>query len=364
MKKIFVAATRQNDGKTMVSLGLFNAFQKRFKEIAYMKPVGQQYRIIDGKKIDKDAVLFRNVYGLQDEPIDMSPIAVSKGFTESYINSPDRNALVTEIESAFDRLSENKEFVLFEGTGHAGVGSVFEMSNAHVAQLLGSKVILVSLGGIGKAIDELILNKACFDLLGVEILGVIINKVQPEKYDKINTVVRQGLARHGIEVLGVIPFVSALIRPTVAELYEELGAELLSGREHLSRPVGNFVIGDMRPHDAMDYFKGDTLLICPGNREELVMTALCGNLLDTDITYSVSAIIFTAGLRPHEKMMNLIRSSNIPMMQVEEDSFSVATKINKMLFKIHAEESQKIEKIQSLIEDYVDIDRICEKLGN
>ncbi|NBV84081.1 hypothetical protein EBR57_08180, partial [bacterium] len=55
MKKVFVAATRQNDGKTMVSLGLFNAFQKRFKDVAYMKPVGQQYRVVDGKKIDKDA---------------------------------------------------------------------------------------------------------------------------------------------------------------------------------------------------------------------------------------------------------------------------------------------------------------------
>ena len=76
----------------------------------------------------------------------------------------------------------------------------------------------------------------------------------------------------------------------------------------------------------------------------------------------MSAIIFTAGLRPHDKMMNLIRSSDIPMMTVEEDSFSVATKINRMLFKIHAEESQKISKIQSLIEDYVDLDLICSKL--
>ncbi len=362
MKKVFVAATRQNDGKTMVSLGLFNAFQKRFKDIAYMKPVGQQYRIIDGKKIDKDAVLFSKVYGLTDEPLDMSPIAVSKGFTENYIQNPDRVALANQIQGAFDRLSHGKEFVLLEGTGHAGVGSVFDMSNAQVAQMVGSKVILVSLGGIGKAIDELILNKACFDLLGVEILGVIINKVEPEKYDKINTVVRNGLARHGIDVLGVIPYVNSLTRPTVAQLYEELGAELLSGQDYLDRTIGNFVIGDMRPHDALDYFKGDTLLICPGNREELVMTALCGKLLDTEISYGVAAIIFTAGLRPHDKMLNLIRSSNIPMMMVDEDSFSVATKINRMLFKIHAEESQKISKIQSLIEDYVDVDLICSKL--
>ncbi len=362
MKKVFIAATRQNDGKTMVSLGLFNAFRKRFKDVAYMKPVGQQYKVIDGKKIDKDAVLFSNVYGLKDEPLDMSPIAVSKGFTEDYIDNPDRNRLIERISSAFKRLSASKEFVLIEGTGHAGVGSVFDMSNAHVAELIGSKVILVSLGGIGKAIDEIILNKACFDLLGVEILGVIINKVQADKYDKINQFVRSGLERHGINVLGMIPFVKMLTRPTIAELYEELGAELLSGHGNLGGTVGNFVIGDMRAHDALDNFRGDTLLICPANREELIMTALCGNILDTESTHDVSAIIFTAGIRPHERIMRLIQLSNVPMMIVDEDSFTVATKINRMLFKIHAEESQKIEKIQSLIEDYVDVDRICELL--
>ncbi|NBV42806.1 hypothetical protein EBR96_08590 [bacterium] len=292
----------------------------------------------------------------------MSPVAVSKGFTEDYIENPDRDAVSSKIKDAFDRLSSDKEFVLLEGTGHAGVGSVFDMSNADVAKLIGSKVILVSLGGIGRAIDEIILNKACFDLLGVEILGVIVNKVQPEKYDKINTIVRRGLERHGINVLGVIPYVNMLTRPTIAELYEELEAELLSGHNNLNQTVGNFVIGDMRPHDALDYFTGNTLLICPANREELVMTALCGNILDTEISHEVSAIIFTAGIRPHEKIMNLIKLTDIPMMIVKEDSFSVATKINRMLFKIHAEESQKIAKIQSLIEDYVDVDHICRQL--
>ena len=36
MKKLFVAATRQNDGKTTVSLGLFNAFRKQLKSLSLM----------------------------------------------------------------------------------------------------------------------------------------------------------------------------------------------------------------------------------------------------------------------------------------------------------------------------------------
>ena len=55
---------------------------------------------------------------------------------------------------AFDRVAWEKDFVLCEGSGHAGVGSVFDLSNAQVAKIVGAKVIIVSQGGIGKPIDE------------------------------------------------------------------------------------------------------------------------------------------------------------------------------------------------------------------
>ena len=63
-KSIFIAATRQNDGKTMTSLGLLNGFKQRFDSVTYMKPVGQQYLKVDNEKIDKDAVLFQKIYNL------------------------------------------------------------------------------------------------------------------------------------------------------------------------------------------------------------------------------------------------------------------------------------------------------------
>ena len=57
------------------------------------------------------------------------------------------------IES-YNRVSKDKEMVIIEGTGHAGVGSVFDMSNAEVAGFLGAKVVLVTCGGIGQPIDR------------------------------------------------------------------------------------------------------------------------------------------------------------------------------------------------------------------
>ena len=365
MKKLFVAATRQNDGKTTVSLGLFRALQKRLGKLAYMKPVGQQYKVVEGEKIDKDAVLIHSIYNLQDKLSDMSPIAVPRGFTSSYIETGDRNHLVEKIQTSYKRLAKGKDMVLIEGTGHAGVGSVFDMSNAQVAKELNSQVIMVSLGGIGRPIDEILLNKSLFDNMGIEVLGVIVNKVLPKKYEQIHDRIIKGFARHGIEVFGVIPKVPILNKPSIAELVEDLDAELLVGdTASMSTPIGKFVIGDMQPHAAVGVFNNNAVLIVPGNRESVIVTALCGNLLETDEIPDVAAMIFTRGISPHSKIMDLIKRSNIPAMLVKDDSFKVATKINNSIFKLRAEEVEKIEKSQVLVESYVNVDKICELIND
>ena len=124
------------------------------------------------------------VYRLNCPLVDMSPIAVEPDFTRKYLQSANNEALVKKIQKAFDRVAWEKDFVLCEGSGHAGVGSVFDLSNAQVAKILGAKVIIVTQGGIGKPIDEVCLNQALFEKEGVEIIGVIINKVLEEKVRK------------------------------------------------------------------------------------------------------------------------------------------------------------------------------------
>ncbi|HVY68451.1 MAG TPA: AAA family ATPase, partial [Verrucomicrobiae bacterium] len=174
--RVFVAATRQNDGKTTTSLGLLAAVQRHFPRIGYIKPVGQRFVEVAEHKIDEDTVLMDSVYQLNCPLVDMSPIAVEPDFTRRYLESANSDALPKKIQKAFDRVAWEKDFVLCEGSGHAGVGSVFDLSNARVAKILNSKAIIVSQGGIGKPIDEVALNQSLFEKEGVEIIGVILNK--------------------------------------------------------------------------------------------------------------------------------------------------------------------------------------------
>ena len=145
--RVFIAATRQNEGKTTVSLGLIAALQPHFPLIGYIKPVGQRFVEIEEQKIDEDIVLMDAVYQLNCPLVDMSPIAVEPAFTRKYLESANNESLVKRIQGAFDRVAWEKDFVLCEGSGHAGVGSVFDLSNAQVAKTLGCKVIIVSSDG-------------------------------------------------------------------------------------------------------------------------------------------------------------------------------------------------------------------------
>ncbi len=369
MKKVFVAATRQNDGKTTVSLGLLSALQARLgmDAVGYMKPVGQRYVIVDGFQVDEDADLIREVCNIKGSIGDMSPVAIPQGFTENYIKDPQPKKLEQRIEDAFARASIGRKAFVLEGTGHAGVGSVCDISNARVAKLLGAKVVLVSSGGIGKPIDELMMNRALFEARGVQVVGAIVNKVQPEKYDKISTTVRAGLKRLGVETLGVIPMTPLLSHPTIEQLMHDLKAELLSGENGLQNTVSRMVIGAMMAHDALDWFGPDAMLVTPGNRDDLILAALSAGCPKRCTEHKaqqppIAGIILTTGQRPHPNVFELVRTSDIPVLLVGASTFDTATHIDRLIVKLRHSDTQKIEMVRQLVQQYVDVDGILNAL--
>jgi hypothetical protein len=366
-KRIFFAATKQNDGKTTISLGLIFALRERFRKIGFIKPIGQRYLQEQGYKIDEDSVLIERVCEICDIKCgikDMSPIAVERGFTEKYIDNPNKEQITQHIKESFSRIAKDKDLVIIEGTGHAGVGSVFDHSNSTVAKLLGAKVILISSGGVGRPIDEIMLNKALFEKEGVELLGVIINKVLPDKYDKINDYVRRGLQRKGVNVLGVVPYYPMLNAPSIEQILEETDFKLISGQENTNNCVSNVIVGAMEPHNALNYFKDECLIITPGDREDLLTTALSqhyAKLKNEDGVY-ISGIILSGGIYPHQAIKDIIKRSGIPLLLSKIDTYHTASKVHDLIIKIRPQDTKKIQKIKEIVKSFLEIDKILEEV--
>ena len=358
--RVFIAATRQNDGKTTTSLGLLAALQRVYPRIGYIKPVGQRFIQIEEQNIDEDTVLMDRVYRLNCPLVDMSPIAVEPDFTRRYLESANYDALVRKIQNAFDRVAWEKDFVLCEGSGHAGVGSVFDLSNARVARLLRAKVIIVTQGGIGKPIDEVSLNQALFEKEGVEIIGVILNKVLGKKIDYITDFARRGLKRHGLELLGVIPHQPMLSSPTLDLIREELGTEALNRSQQWDNLVDEVVVGAMGVHHALGYFKRGVLLITPGDREDIILavaTTLVGGKSD-----HLAGMVLTGALRPSENAMKVIHEMPFPVLLAKEDSYYVASKVHDLTVKTRPDDKEKINLIRDMIGQHVDVNRILNSL--
>ncbi len=358
--RVFIAATRQNEGKTTVSLGLIAALQKHFPRVGYIKPVGQRFIEIEEQKIDEDSVLMDSVYQLNCPLVDMSPIAVEPAFTRKYLTHANNEALVKKIQNSFDRVAWEKDFVLCEGSGHAGVGSVFDLSNAQVAKTLGCKVIIVSQGGIGKPIDEVSLNQALFEKEGVEIIGVIINKVMEEKIPEITQFVRRGLKRKGLELLGVLPHQHILSKPTIGLIREELGAEMLNLPPTMNTLVDDVVVGAMGAQNAMQFFQRGVLLITPGDREDILLAA--GATAAPDSADNLAGIVLTGGLRPGAGVMKALQALQIPVLLAQADSYQVASKVHDLIVKTRPADAEKISLIRDLIAKHINVKKIIDSL--
>ncbi|TVR53773.1 MAG: hypothetical protein EA425_03075 [Puniceicoccaceae bacterium] len=358
-RRIFVAATRMNEGKTTTCLGLFAAMRSLSSRIGFIKPVGQRFIEIDGILVDEDSFLLDKIYDVQVPLESMSPIAVDGTFTRRYLNNPERarNALIDKICRAFDRVSWEKDFTIIEGTGHAGVGSVFELSNARVARILGAKVIIVSQGGIGRPVDEIALNKALFDQEGVEVIGAVLNKVQVDKIPVVAKYAALGLERLGVPLLGVLPAQRMLSAPNLSQVVEEIGGRWINAKtQGETERIYRFVIGAMTAKGIVDYLLPGVLIITPGDRDDIILAAIASAGISGKKV--ISGIILTRDILPHPKLMELLAQTNIPVIAASEDSYNIASKINAMTIKTQPQDSDKIPVIKRLILDHLDMNRL------
>jgi BioD-like phosphotransacetylase family protein len=357
--RVFIAATEQNTGKTTTSIGLYAALRQSFGRIGFIKPVGQRFVEFEGKNVDEDSVLIRETFGTEVPIEDMSPIAVEPKFTRRYINEANSDSLVHRIRQSFDRAAWEKDFAIIEGTGHAGVGSVFDLSNARVARLVASKVILVTPAGIGRPIDEAAVNKALFDRENVEVIGVVMNKVLPEKLESITDTARRGFERLGLELLGVIPRENMLEQTTLEQICDDIcGTFLHRGKFNRNR-VAHVRIGAMSSSNVFRGAKEHTLLVVPGDRKNVILAALKRS---KEKAFPFCGIVFSDDIQP-KALMEKISKSPLPVVSSPLDSYSIASRILSMNVKTLPGDTEKIARIQKLVSDYVNVPRILQRIG-
>jgi hypothetical protein len=378
MRHLYLAATGQNRGKTTASLGLLDGFLRRGYRTGFTKPVGQRTVIEDGQPADEDAVLMRTIFGLDDPYPAMSPVHIPRGFTKAYIAGEVVEDLGARIVAAHRHFADH-DILLIEGTGHAGVGAVIGLSNAAVASLLRAPAVIVSEGGVGRPIDEIVLNASLFAAHGVPVAGAIVNKVRIDEQPGIEETLQRGLALHGIPLLGVLPYRPILSNPTLGMILEGVHGRVIHPGGDLDRVIEGVAIGAMEPNHMLARVGPGTLVIVPGDREDVILTLTTAHLagrprapivdalvdetpgaVDAGPEGAAIGMVLTGGYEPRPEVLDAIRHAGLFTAAVEEDTYTVASEVHDLLVKTHAADREKIDLIKELVWEHLEIDRFLD----
>lgn len=360
--RIYVAATSQHVGKTTSTLGLVATLQQRGLKVGYCKPVGQEFVDLGELKVDKDALLFSNTMNFQIIEEYHSPVIVGRGITRGYLDNPDKYKFTERLMAAAEVLQAENEFVVYEGTGHPGVGSVIDLSNADVAKMLDAPVIMIVEGGIGSTIDKLNANLALFREKGVPILGVIVNKVIPKKMEKVRYYVGKKLEQMGIPLLGLLPYDKSLANPIMESVREAVNGTVLINEQYLDNRVENIISGALAEEKEVDSLK-NLLLIVDYRRLNRAIEGILEIASKMHLPFSpISGILINGHGNFIEEFLNdfsckpFIEENRIPVIATSLDTFGSAVRINQIEVKINNRTPWKIKKAIEMIKEHVNLE--------
>lgn len=362
--RIYIAATSQHVGKTTCTLGLVAALKKNGINVGYCKPVGQEFVDLGDLKVDKDALLFSKMMNFPITAELHSPVIVGQGVTQAYLDDPSRFNFRQRVLHAAEELHKAHQVVVYEGTGHPGVGSVIDLSNADVASLLNCPVVMVVEGGIGNTIDRLNANMALFREQNVPLMGVILNKVLPDKIEKVKHFVGRKLRQMGIPMLGVLPYDDSLTYPIMDGIRRAVNGRVLLNGHNLDNRVENIASGALVEKKEVDKLH-NLLLIVGSRRLEKAIESIEEMCRDKGIEGSpLAGIILNGDGHFIEEFMaefpcrEYIEQSGVPLIATNLDTYGSALKISKIEVKINTRTPWKVERAIQLIQENVDLEEL------
>jgi BioD-like phosphotransacetylase family protein len=363
VKPLYVVGTQRDVGKTTFCIGLIHALQQRGLKVGYAKPLGQRVSTSGGQAVHEDALVVSQVMNVGDRRPAELAVPLTRGRVEKEIYDLHVPELSQKVFSMCDRLRRDHDVVVIEGMGHVATGAVLKLSAGHVARLIGGRALLISGGGIGKAIDDISLCEGFLSFQGADTMGVVVNKVWREKYDRVKEATTKGLENLGIRCFGMVPYEGTLESPTVGQVAKYLGGRILCGTGALSNRVGKTIVAAMETSHMVSYMSDRALVITPGDRNDNILAVVSTYRLVTSSPPPVAGLILTGGFVPMGNVMELLVNSGLPALQCSDDTYAVAARLGETVFKITPEDTERIAVAMDLISKHVDVSAILEGLG-
>lgn len=358
-KTIFIATAEPYSGKSIVALGLVDMLMHKAKRIGYFKP------IINWAPKEAKDIHIETITQYFNLPIKYEDAyAFAREDANQLIKTGNQSEIIDTIIAKFKRLEDNYDFTVIEGSDFLGEGIAFEFdANVSIAKNLGAPVIIV-VTGEGKTIHQ-ISNTALtilrnFEKREVQVLAVVANKVAPAMAEAVEQLLRQQLANDII--LAVIPEDVKLKSPSMKEINLVLNGKVMFGKQYLTNQADHFIFGAMQVPNFLNHLKQNVVVVTPGDRADIIISSLQASISSS--YPQIAGIVLTGGLKPATSILKLIEGSRsiVPIIAVDDGSFSTATRIGAIKSRIAPDNHKKIQRAINTFRKYTDTQTLDEKI--
>ena len=340
MKNLYIMGSA-GSGKTAMAVGLALKFKQEGLKVAYFKPVGASSTAGNG---DEDAILMK-------ELLDMSaPLELISPTTASpfYLSRGNRSVeLLATIKKAYNEVAQGVDLVIIDSAIFPHIMGTLGLDAPSLALEFKSPALYLINIKNDYSLDQSIFFNHYIQNKGVPLLGNIFTHVPRPIQAKIEGVYKPLLDELGFRTLGVVPKVRELANPSVAQVFELLGGELLTGEANLDLLVEDIMVGAMTIESALGYMRrsNNKLFITGGDRPDIALAAL---------ETSTSCIILTGGLYPDIKVISRAVEKKVPVILVHYDTYNAIERLSELSGRITANHKESINKAVENVERYCD----------
>ncbi|MFD5121770.1 phosphate acetyltransferase [Streptomyces sp. NPDC058385] len=353
-RSVYVTGIDRGDGRQVVELGVMELLTRQVDRVGVFRPL-----VHDGP--DRLFDLLRARYRLSQDPATVYGLDYHEASAVQAEQGTDE--LVSRLVDRFHQVARDYEVVLVLGTDFADTQLPDELAvNARLANEFGASVIPV-VGGRKQTPESVHAETRnayrAYEVLGCDVLAMVVNRVAAQDREEI----RESLAAHLPVPTYVLPDEPALSAPTVSQIAQALGGEVLLGdAAGLARDALDFVFGGAMLPAFIKALTPGCLVVTPGDRADLVVGSLAAHSAGTP---PIAGVLLTLDERPGAEILTLSDrlAPGTPVVAVKGGSFPTAGELFAMEGKLNAATPRKAETALGLFERWVDTAGLLERVS-
>jgi phosphate acetyltransferase len=342
-------------------MGLVRAVERQGLRCGFLKPIAQSHAAAG--RTDRSVAYVRAASAIRvPEPID-------RDAAEALLARDDEQVLMEQVVERCQEAALDADVVIVEGMVPGDDNIYSTRLNHGIAKGLDADVVLVAAPDPRSVADTVEAVGISARGYGSRVVGVVLNRLgfSQDRYRSVTPGGEQPLLQSNaadlapyitafaalqLKVIGAVPRRPDLTQPRFSDVAAAVGARALSVGDPTRRVERTILIARTVVH-ALDAMVGGSLLVTPGDREDILMAAAMVHLQGARF----AGIILTGDLLPDPRVLRLCQpalDAGLSISVVPTDSYTTAAAIHAMDREIPVDDVRRLGLAMDAVANQID----------